>query len=369
MSDTPQSRYRTDLQSSGFVVDAAQAAAVDKLQALHTALITRHAGAKTIAGRLRQFCLQSRPPLTGLYLWGGVGRGKTYLMDLFFESLPFETKMRTHFHRFMRRVHHEMQQLKGQKDPLEVVAKTLSDEAEVICFDEFFVVDITDAMILANLLEALFRRGVVLVATSNIAPEGLYENGLQRVRFLPAIALLRENTEVLNVDSGTDYRLRALEQANLYHLQSASDVQQQLRRCFHELTPEGVEHENYASEIEIEGRVIPAVLIAEDVAWFTFEQLCDGPRSQNDYIELAREFHALIVEAVPQFNADIDDQARRFIYLVDEFYDRNVKLILSAAASPEQLYQSGSLAFEFRRTVSRLLEMQSTEYLARPHRA
>ncbi len=305
--------------------------------------------------------------IRGLYFWGGVGRGKTYLMDIFFESLPFEEKMRTHFHRFMRRVHKEMKSLDEQSDPLVKVADKLAREAKVICFDEFFVADITDAMILANLLDALFARGVVLVATSNIQPDGLYKDGLQRVRFLPAIALLNQHTQIVNVDGGIDYRLRTLEQASLYHAPLGPDAHEALGKFFWDLVPD---HDAISEgvDIEVEGRSILALKEAEDVVWFDFTSICDGPRSQVDYIELAREYHAVIVENVPVLRSRNDDLARRFIYMVDEFYDRNVKLILSAEQPIHELYVGHRLQFEFERTVSRIQEMQSTEYLARPHK-
>ncbi|MCB1844088.1 MAG: AFG1 family ATPase, partial [Halioglobus sp.] len=307
----------------------------------------------------------AREPERGLYLWGGVGRGKTYLMDMFFDSLPFERKLRVHFHRFMQRVHTELGDLKGEKNPLERVAERLASEARVVCFDEFFVTDIGDAMILGGLMESLFARGVTLVATSNIEPRHLYENGLQRQRFLPVIALLERHTRVLNVDAGTDYRLRTLQQAELYHYPLDQGADSSLEDSFSRLAPEPGKH---WERIEINRRYLTVRRLAEDVAWFDFAELCDGPRSQNDYIELARIFHAVLISGVPEFVPDIDDQARRFINLVDEFYDRNVKLVLAAAKPLLELYAGGRLGFEFQRTISRLQEMQSYDYLAREHR-
>jgi cell division protein ZapE len=298
-------------------------------------------------------------------MWGGVGRGKTYLMDTFFESLPFQDKLRLHFHRFMRRVHQELRALKDQKDPLDCVADRLSSETRVLCFDEFFVSDIADAMILGNLMRKLFERGVTLVATSNIAPDRLYENGLQRERFLPAIDTLISHVEVLNVDGGTDYRLRTLEKAQLYHYPLNDMAENSLTESFNQLVIE-TPRSNYP--LEIEGRTILARQVADDVAWFDFSALCDGPRSQNDYIELAREYHTVLISNVPALHAGVDDQVRRFINLVDEFYDRHVKLMVSADKPLDALYSGGRLSFEFLRTQSRLLEMQSHEYLARPHK-
>lgn len=364
---TPGERYKQDHEKEDFVHDDAQQMAVGHLDRLYHDLVKTH-------GRIKPGLFQRLAgkdagrywePAQGLYFWGGVGRGKTYLMDVFYDALPFEEKKRTHFHRFMRQVHRELKTLDGQKNPLEKVADTFAASTRVLCFDEFFVSDITDAMILAGLMESLFARGVTLVATSNIVPEGLYKDGLQRARFLPAIALLQANTDVVNVDGGVDYRLRALERAELYHCPLDDEADVSLRRSFDSLAPEPGHADQ---EIEIEGRMIPVRWEADDVAWFDFTALCDGPRSQNDYIELAREYHAILISNVPQFN-HADDQARRFINLVDEFYDRNVKLVLSAEVPLEQLYLEGRLSFEFERTQSRLLEMQSHDYLAREHKA
>ena len=366
---TPRQRYQRDLKRDDFTYDSTQEQAVEHLQGLYDRLLARHQEKPTgLLGRLASgWRKPAVEPERGLYFWGGVGRGKTYLMDNFYESLPFERKMRTHFHRFMRRVHAELRSLDGEKNPLEVVAERLSGEARVICFDEFFVSDITDAMILANLLDGLFKRGVSLVATSNIIPDGLYKDGLQRARFLPAIALLNQHTEVVNVDGGVDYRLRALEQAELYHHPLDTAADESLQASFESLVPDKEEIRANV-ELEIEGRVLTARFEAEDVVWFDFAELCDGPRSQNDYIELAREYHAVLVSDVPELGGIKDDQARRFLNLVDEFYDRSVKLIISAAVPLQQIYAGGRLNFEYDRTVSRLLEMQSHEYLARAHK-
>ena len=270
-----------------------------------------------------------------------------------------------HFHRFMQRVHAELNSLEAEKNPLEIVADRLAEEAVVICFDEFFVTDIGDAMILGGLMEALFARGVTLVATSNIVPEKLYENGLQRQRFLPAIALVEKYTQVVNVDAGVDYRLRTLQQAELYHFPLDEGADESLRDSFERLAPEVGKH---WERLEVNSRYLTCRRLADDVAWFDFAELCDGPRSQNDYIELARIFHAVLISGVPAFVPDNDDQARRFINLVDEFYDRNVKLVLAAEKPLLDLYSGGRLEFEFQRTVSRLQEMQSFEYLAREHK-
>ena len=365
MSQTPLQRYRLDLQQDGFIEDESQAQAVEKLQALHDELIAAGHEKTGFFGRL----LRNRRavPVKGIYFWGGVGRGKTYLMDNFFESLPFQQKMRVHFHRFMKRVHRDLTALKGQKNPLEKVAAGIAGETRVICFDEFFVSDIADAMILGALMDHLFARGVTLVATSNIIPDKLYENGLQRQRFMPAIAQIIKNCEVVNLDNGMDYRLRALTRAELYHWPLDAQAEVAMSDAFNSLVPTR-EEVRKGVFIEVEGRDILCRYIGEDVIWFDFEALCAGPRSQNDYIELAREFHAVLVSAVPQMNTCREDEARRFIHMIDEFYDRNVKVAISAEVDLQELYGGEKLNFEFERTSSRLLEMQSQEYLARPHR-
>ncbi|HDZ56584.1 MAG TPA: cell division protein ZapE [Pseudomonas xinjiangensis] len=361
---TPLARYKADLQRPDFFHDPAQENAVRHLQRLYDDLVNAGTSRRGLLDKL----LRKKPePVKGLYFWGGVGRGKTYLVDTFFEALPFKQKMRTHFHRFMQRVHHELDGLKGEKNPLTLIARQFADEARVICFDEFFVSDITDAMILGTLMEELFDNGVTLVATSNIVPDGLYKDGLQRARFLPAIALINSHTDVVNVDNGVDYRLRALEQAELYHWPLDDQAEGSLRRSFESLVPDmdGVVE---GEVLTVVNRGIKSLRVCEDVAWFEFRELCDGPRSQNDYIELAKIFHAVLIANVEQMGSAKEDMARRFINLVDEFYDRNVKLILSAEVELKDLYTGGRLEFEFQRTLSRLLEMQSHEFLSRPHK-
>jgi cell division protein ZapE len=372
----PQDRYLMDLEKPDFRADPAQALAIKKLDNLFDRLLAQQdlslkEKGLSLMNRLLGLS-SSRRPERGLYFWGGVGRGKTYLMDMFFDALPMDQKLRIHFHRFMRRVHHELATLTDTKNPLEVVADRIAAEAKVICFDEFFVSDITDAMILAGMFDALFKRGVCLVATSNIAPDGLYKDGLQRARFLPAIELIKQHTEVLNIDGGVDYRLRTLERAELYYTPLDEGADASLLQSFQRLVPqrdsELVSHKVDVS-IEVEGRHIAARYLADDVVWFDFDAICDGPRSQNDYIEIAKEFHAVLISDVPQMGFHNEDRARRFINLVDEFYDRNIKLVLSAAVNLQDLYQEGRLAFEFQRTCSRLQEMQSHEYLAAAHKA
>ena len=363
MPVTPEIRYQHDLTKNGYTTDPAQAGAVKALQALYEQLIKppeKRFSFKNL------FSKHTSTPVKGLYLWGGVGRGKTWLMDTFYDCLPFENKLRMHFHHFMKYVHGQLQEQAGQKDPLKHVAKSLADRTRVLCFDEFFVSDITDAMILAGLLDELFSQGVTLVATSNVVPDELYKDGLQRARFLPAIALLNQHTQILNVDNGTDYRLRILEQASTYHCPLTPRNHQKLQRTFNELTNTPFTP-NTGDTITIEGRDIHCVAQTEGVLWAKFSALCDGPRSQNDYIEIACLFHTVMLEGLPQLTENTDDQARRFISLIDELYDRGVTLIISAEAGISELYQGNRLAFEFQRTMSRLQEMQSANYISRSH--
>lgn len=364
-SPTPLTQYQKDSSQPGFIADPSQAAAVAALDELYTRLLAAQTARTTFWQSVFASRKPNKEPPMGIYFWGGVGRGKTYLMDLFFDALPFERKMRTHFHRFMRRVHAELTELKGQKNPLEQVADRLAKDACVICFDEFFVTDITDAMLLSGLLSALFKRGVCLVATSNIVPDGLYPNGLQREKFLPAIALLNRYTQVINVDGGIDYRLRTLQQAALYFHPLDEKSHAELANHFQRLSHGAPQK---STVLTIEGRQVHALCEWEDVVWFDFKAICEGPRSQQDYIVLAKEYHTVLLWAVPQLGAANDDAARRFVYLVDEFYDRGVKLIIAAAEPIASLYTTGKLSFEFARTQSRLLEMQSEEYLASPHK-
>jgi cell division protein ZapE len=297
-------------------------------------------------------------------MWGGVGRGKTFLMDLFFETLDIGQKRRSHFHRLMQDVHKRLKELGDVEDPLDVVARDISGEARVLCFDEFFVSDIGDAMILGRLLDGLFRRGVTLVATSNSHPDQLYKDGLQRQRFLPAIDALNEHTRIVHMGGDTDYRLRLLREAGTYLTPENEIAQQKLRAFFGESASSEV-REDHA--LDVNGRDIHVQRCAKGIAWFDFFDLCDGPRSQADYIEIARWYPTVILSGVPLLGRTREDQARRFIALVDEFYDRRVKLIIAADHPADGLYSGERLQFEFERTVSRLLEMQSAEYLHLPH--
>lgn len=365
---SPLSRYQEDLKREDFSYDASQEAAVEALQQVFEQLVKRAKSENAWHGKALSGLGMKSKKVKGLYFWGGVGRGKTYLMDTFYDAIPFKEKKRLHFHHFMRLVHEQLKAHKGKANPLELVAREFAKETRVLCFDEFFVSDIGDAMILANLLETLFNEGVTLIATSNIVPDGLYKDGLQRKLFLPAIELLKEHTDVLNVDGGTDYRLRTLKQVEIFHSPLDQQAEQNLLDSFRKLAPD-FKHADENYKLDILGRDILARLHNDDVALFDFAELCEGPRSQNDYIELAQRFHAVLISSVPVFNGKNDDSARRFINLVDEFYDRNVKLLLTAEAKVERLYQEGKLSFEFQRTVSRLLEMQSEEYLEAAHKA
>jgi cell division protein ZapE len=300
-----------------------------------------------------------------VYLWGGVGRGKTFLMDSFYHSLPFDDKLRRHFHRFMAQIHAGLKRLRERSDPLEHIATQLADEARIICFDEFAVTDIADAMILGNLFAALFSRRVTLVATSNVKPADLYRDGLQRQQFLPAIALIERHTELIHVSGANDYRLRLLERADVYQSPPGDAADLRLADYFRSMAPEA---ESAAGRIDVLGRDIEYRRSAEGIIWFDFDALCDGPRSQDDYIELSRCYHTVLLSGVPRFDATRENQARRFIALVDEFYDRRVKLIVSAETPLPELYAGRRLAMEFQRTRSRLEEMQSHDYLAEPHR-
>ena len=365
LARTPLARYQADLDAGRITHDAAQAAAVAHLDRIYHELANSDDDGgggllDKIFGRRKTLWTGVR----GLYLWGRVGRGKTYLVDTFFDCLPFAAKRRIHFHNFMRQTHAQLRQLKRQADPLRQVAAIWAAKQRVLCLDEFHVGDITDAMLLANLLEALLGHGVTLIATSNEAPDELYSGGLQRERFLPAITMLKSAMEIFEVAGVTDYRLRALAQAPVFYCGEAGACEAELARSFAAMTSGMSTHHG---PLEIEGRAIATVRHADGVAWFNFDALCGGPRSALDYIEIARCHHTVIVADVPQLGPDDNDAARRLITLIDELYDRNVNLILSAAAEPEDLYHGGKLAKPFLRTASRLREMRSHDYLARPH--
>ncbi len=358
--------YDRQSRERGFDSDPAQLQALASLGQLRARLIAAHQAGSRLPRWLGGLLgTRHGEPLTGLYLWGGVGRGKTWLMDLFFESLPFAERRRLHFHRFMHEVHAQLAQLKGRESPLEQVAAQIAGDTRVLCFDELYVSDIADAMILGGLFAGLFARGVTLVATSNVRPSDLYKDGLQRERFLPAIRLLEEHLQVLELAGGTDYRLRHLAQAGIYLDSAAPDTHSRLEALFGELGGTGARS---GGSIQIEGRPINVVRVGRGAVWFDFTDLCVGPRSQDDYIEIAREFQSVLVSGVPVLDSLREDPARRFVALVDEFYDRNVKLVVAAAAPPLELYRGTRLGAIFERTASRLIEMQGHAYLAREHR-
>jgi cell division protein ZapE len=353
--------YHAECARLGYQPDSAQLRVVELLEDLRTRLST------PAPKRLLQGLLTRKPYRElerGVYIWGGVGRGKTWIADLFFQSLPFKDKQRSHFHRFMQFVHDELKKHQDRADPLELVAEKVAKRTRVLCFDELYVSDIADAMLLGNLFRGLFDRGVGLVATSNIPPDQLYKDGLQRARFLPAIQLLKEHTSVVQLDTPTDYRLRTLQRATTWFDSKNAQTNAQLETLFAEVAGElGVSDKT----LTLNHRRLHAKRQAEDVIWFTFSELCDGPRAQADYIELARCYHTVFLTDVPIFDAQKENSARRFISLVDEFYDRAVNLIVSAEAAPTAIYQGAKLKFEFERTQSRLIEMQSEQYLAREH--
>lgn len=362
---TPLQKYQQDMQSEQFTRDEAQHQAVKQLDDLFLRICRRNKK-KGVYSKLLKAFTKNKEPEKGLYLWGGVGRGKTYLMDMFYDQLPFENKMRLHFHRFMHQLHEQLTSYSGQKNPIFAIADEIASKTCIICFDEFFVSDITDAMLLGGLFEALFNRGVCLVATSNIPPSDLYRNGLQRDRFLPAIQLIEKHTEVINVDSGIDYRLRTLEQADIFHCPHDQSAKDNLNHSFTQLA---TEEKTPGTLIDVEHRKIKTVRCAEGVVWFQFHDICETARSHADYIEISRCYHTVMVSEVPQLMAKDDAAARRFISLVDEFYERNVKLMLTASVELDRLYQGKQLEFEFKRTLSRLQEMQSHDYLATQHLA
>jgi cell division protein ZapE len=356
----PRARYEADLQSPDFVHDPAQFQAVEALQSIYDQLLNKPEKSHGLFGHKKE-----RPHIEGLYLWGGVGRGKTYLMDCFFDTLPIDDKVRLHFHRFMAKVHEARKRYAHQTDPLKKIAAEWAAD-RVLCFDEFFVSDIADAMILSRLTEALFEHNVTLVTTSNVAPDDLYKGGLKRDRFLPAIERLKNNCRVMHMEDGTDFRLDHIEQSVTYQVPPGEAADATLAKAFNRLaTGETVNVGN----VEILGRKLPTRKSADTVVWFDFDTLCRTPRSANDYIELAREFSVIMISGVPVLGVADNNAARRFISAIDEFYDRRVNVFVTAEAGPDNLYTSSRLAFEFERTTSRLHEMSTTEYLSAAHRS
>ncbi|CNL27990.1 cell division protein ZapE [Yersinia proxima] len=369
---SPIALYQQAIDAGDYQPDDVQQRTVARLDTLYQELNQRHSAPALnagIRGRLGRLLGRNTPktpirPAQGLYMWGGVGRGKTWLMDMFFHSLPGDRKLRLHFHRFMLRVHQELTTLQGHENPLEIIADGFKAQTDVLCFDEFFVSDITDAMLLATLLEALFARGITLVATSNIPPDDLYRNGLQRARFVPAIELIKQYCDVMNVDAGIDYRLRTLTQANLYLTPLNPETEQAMADIFVKLA--GKEGEK-APVLEVNHRPLPAICAAQGVLAVDFHTLCEEARSQLDYIALSKIYHTVLLHNVHKMATRDENTARRFLALVDEFYERRVKLIIAAEAAMFEIYCGERLKFEYQRCLSRLQEMQSEEYLSLPH--
>ncbi|EKS7194024.1 cell division protein ZapE [Enterobacter ludwigii] len=368
---SPASRYQLALNEGTHQPDDVQREAVNRLDMIYQELTAKPAeseqsgGLKAALGRLLgKKEPQTHAPVRGLYMWGGVGRGKTWLMDLFYLSLPGTRKQRLHFHRFMLRVHEELTALQGKSDPLEIVADRFKAETDVLCFDEFFVSDITDAMLLGGLMKALFARGITLVATSNIPPDELYRNGLQRARFLPAIDAIKQHCDIMNVDAGVDYRLRTLTQAHLWLSPLNDETTQQMDKLWLALAGAKRAH---APELEINHRPLQTLGVENQTLAVSFATLCVDARSQHDYIALSRLFHTVMLLNVPVMTPLMESEARRFIALVDEFYERHVKLVVSAEVPLYEVYKGERLKFEFQRCLSRLQEMQSEEYLKLQH--
>ena len=352
--------YQKSLAERGYKADAAQLKGIAALQRCQD----EWTGYKRQRSNALTKMLRYPDLPKGVYMYGGVGRGKSFIMDCFFQAVPLQRKTRLHFHEFMREVHRQLHELKGVQDPLEVLAQRMSRKHRLICFDEFHVADVTDAMILYRLLDAMFRNRMSIITTSNFHPDALYPNGLHRDRILPAIELLKSQLEVVNVDSGTDYRRRTLELANLYLTPLNDDTAKEMGDIFSKLAETADED----PELHIEYRVLKAKRRAGGVVWFDFQTLCGGPRSQNDYLELASRFHTVMLSDVPHMPVRMASEARRFTWLVDVLYDRKCKLVISAEVAPEALYTEGPMSHEFPRTVSRLNEMQSKEYLSEERR-
>ena len=358
MHRRPLAIYEQLVTNGGYEADPAQRKAIEALDHVWIEL-TAH----PVSGWWAKIRGKQRKPVTGLYLYGGVGRGKTWLMDLFFDSLPEKDKLRIHFHRFMARVHLALREKQSTRDPLAEIAREWALQYRVLCFDEFFVADIADAMLLGGLLQALFEEGVTLIATSNVAPDDLYRDGLQRAKFVPAIESLKSHCLSLRVDGGADFRLRLLLRSEIF-LQPLDDhAETALSTAFTDMSA-GCSLDTH---LEINGRPLNARQRGDGIIWFDFEELCERPTCVADYIEIARAFNTVLLSGVPLLNENNADATRRFINLIDEFYDRNVKMLISAVSPIDELYNGKRLAFEFQRTASRLTEMQSNEYLATPH--
>lgn len=357
---SPKQRYQALTKSGEFEKNSQQEAVIDMLDAIYQQLLPR-LKAKNFITKIFH---HKKEPLKGLYLWGGVGIGKTWLMDIFYGCLPEQGKMRSHFHQFMARIHRQLKQLHDKQDPLKIIAKQIAENYQVICFDEFFVSDIADAMLLAGLFTALFQEGLTLVTTSNIHPDGLYKGGISRDRFLPAIELLKKYTDVVHIESEKDYRLRQLQNAGVYLMPLGEATRLKMRAQFDSLTDANWTQDEL---IIIAGRGIQTIRRGKGIIWFRFKDLCNIPRSQLDYLEIAKSFHTVLLSGVPKLNESQTNEAIYLINLVDVFYDAKVKLIVSADCAINEIYVTGQMQFEFARTRSRLQEMQSIEYLQQPH--
>ncbi len=360
---TPLERYQKLLSSNELTPDKGQEDVILAFETLYQAMNSPQQPESFLTKVKRLFIKQV--PTQGLYLWGGVGRGKTWMMDLFYESLDIKNKYRLHFHRYIREIHDQLEEYKGQKNPLELIAKKFARRYKLLCLDEFHVSDITDAMILYGLLQALFKNGVTLVFTSNIEPDDLYKDGLQRERFIPAIKLIKDYNITVKIKDGTDHRLNTIQKSELYNYPLTPDNQKKLHDYFIKLSPCQPKTNTH---LKINHRDLPIYKLADDVVWFIFDHIFNSPRAVADYIELSKLFHTVFISDIPFLNEQNEDKSRRFIQLLDEFYDRNVKIIISAAGPPEELYQGNNLSFEFERTISRLKEMKSINYLKKPHK-
>ncbi len=358
--------YQTQIDQRQFVSDPVQQNAAQEFQRVYDHLTRTTRTPAVIREQLQRFRrARSNGDNSGLWLWGSVGSGKTYMMDLFFNALPLKQKRRMHFHRFMRHVHHKLKAIPDKQNPLELISAHFAKRYRILCVDEFFVLDVTDAMLLAGLLDGLFRRGVTLVATSNTHPDNLYEGGLQRERFMPAIDLIKQHMSIFELSAACDYRLHHLTQTQTYTLNSDNYADETLDAYFRHLASSIIEED---SSIEVEGRQIPVKRLSHDAIWFDFDALCNSPRCANDYIAISRCFHTVLISDIPVFTSEMEDSARRFIEMIDEFYDHGVKLVVTAAAEPDVLYQGERLQREFERTSSRLYEMRTSEYLSQSHR-
>jgi len=359
----PSTKYKEFMQQSSFYPDQAQLHSVYLLDKLYEKIVKNNENSQNLISRLGRVFGINVERVEGLYFWGGVGRGKTFLMDIFFEVLPIKKKKRFHFHQFMQQIHEELSKVKKGKDPVKEIARKLTDDTRVLCIDEFVVTDIGDAMLIGQLLDALFKRGIILVTTSNTPPEELYKDGLQRSNFLPAIELIDKHCQITNLDGGKDYRALGLKQTRLYQVPHNNEAVQIIENYLNSHLISVRQHDS----LIINGRKINFEFCAEDTVWFSFEELCKTPRSSFDYLEIASLFNTVIITGIQAMNEETMDVARRFVSLIDVFYDNRIKIICTADVVVEELYRHQFLAFEFTRTVSRLLEMQSLDYIGQTH--